>query len=91
MLPTTKGKLVAPGRTFRQASEDYMAEKLKRLRNAVHRRQWRYSLETFAYPVIGDLDVSRRAFDLPVATGTDNVRSNSPNRRSRRCTLTPSS
>ena len=44
--------------TFEQASEDYMAMKLKRLRNEVHRRQWRYSLETFAYPVLGRIPVN---------------------------------
>jgi integrase len=46
------------GMTFEQAAEDYMATKLKRLRNEVHRRQWRYSLETFAYPVIGLMPVA---------------------------------
>jgi integrase len=35
-----------------------MAEKLTRLRSEVHRQQWRYSLETFAYPIIGDMPVA---------------------------------
>ena len=40
-----------------------MQEKLKRLRNAVHRAQWRYTLETYAYPIIGDMEVA--AVDTP--------------------------
>lgn len=47
------------GPTFEEAAEAYMAEKLKRLRSEVHRRQWRYSLEAFAYPVIGRKPVAR--------------------------------
>ncbi|MDQ2955141.1 MAG: Arm DNA-binding domain-containing protein, partial [Pseudomonadota bacterium] len=46
------------GPTFREAAEKYMAEKLTRLRSEVHRQQWRYSLETFAYPIIGDMPVA---------------------------------
>ena len=46
------------GPTFREAAEKYMDEKLKRLRSEVHRKQWRYSLETFAYPIIGDMPVA---------------------------------
>src|SRR5688572_29628613 len=57
-LPTTKGKVVAPGRTFREAAEIYMDERLKRFRSATHREQWRYTLEAFAYPVLGNMDVA---------------------------------
>ena len=47
-LPVTRGRHASPGRPFREAAESYMAEKLKRLRNAVHRAQWRFTLETLA-------------------------------------------
>ena len=54
--------IVAPskkqGLTFQECAEKYMDEKLKRLRSDVHRKQWRYSLETFAYPVIGQKSVA---------------------------------
>ncbi|MCV0387400.1 MAG: integrase arm-type DNA-binding domain-containing protein [Nitrobacter sp.] len=46
------------GLTFQEAAEAYMADKLKRLRNEVHRKQWRYSLETFAYPIIGNMPIA---------------------------------
>lgn len=47
----TKKIVVAPspGPTFEEAAESYMVEKLRRLRSEVHRRQWHYSLEKFAY------------------------------------------
>jgi hypothetical protein len=55
----TKGAAVAPtAPTFRQAAEAYMENKLRRLRSDVHRKQWRYTLEHFAYPIIGDIPVS---------------------------------
>jgi integrase len=57
-LPITRDRYLPPGRAFREAAESYMAEKLKRLRNAVHRAQWRFTLETYAYPVIGNMDVA---------------------------------
>ena len=54
--------IVAPskkqGPTFQECAEKYMDEKLRRLRSEVHRKQWRYSLETFAYPVIGQKSVA---------------------------------
>jgi integrase len=46
------------GPTFREMAEKYMDAKLKRLRSEVHRKQWRYSLETFAYPIIGEMSVA---------------------------------
>lgn len=46
------------GPTFEQAAEEYMADKLKRLRSEVHRRQWRYTLEAYAYPIIGAVPVA---------------------------------
>jgi integrase len=48
----------ASGPTFREAAEAYMDEKLKLLRNPVHRQQWRSSLQRFAYPIIGDLSAA---------------------------------
>ena len=46
------------GPTFRETADKYMDEKLRRLRSEVHRKQWRYTLETFAYPIIGDMPVA---------------------------------
>lgn len=45
--------------TFEQAAEAYMADKLKHLRNDVHRHQWRQTLQDYAYPVIGDMPVAK--------------------------------
>jgi integrase len=44
--------------TFELAAEAYMVDKLKRLRSDVHRHQWRQTLETYAYPIIGDMPVA---------------------------------
>jgi hypothetical protein len=44
--------------TFEQAAETYMADKLKRLRSSTHRHQWRGTLETYAYPIIGSKSVA---------------------------------
>ena len=49
---------VAPGRIFREAAEEYMDEKLKPLRSDKHRAQWRFTLASYAYPIIGDMDVA---------------------------------
>jgi integrase len=46
------------GVTFEDAAEKYMADKLKRLRSATHRGQWRTTLERFAYPVIGQMPIA---------------------------------
>src|SRR3954465_2323040 len=48
----------AKGRTFRQVAEDLLPQKEAGWRNAVHRKQWRVSLATYVYPVLGDLPVS---------------------------------
>jgi integrase len=49
--------LAAPKRklspTFEEVAETFMAERLKRLRNELHRRQWHQTLEQYAYPIIG--------------------------------------
>jgi integrase len=44
--------------TFEQVAEAYMADRLKRLRSEVHRHQWRQTLETYAYPIIGGTPVA---------------------------------
>ncbi len=45
--------------TFRAAAEACIADKAAGWRNAKHAKQWAATLETYAYPVIGDMDVSR--------------------------------
>lgn len=45
------------GVTFRQAAESYIAAHADSWRNAKHRQQWRNTLETYAYPEIGDMPV----------------------------------
>src|SRR4051795_5173380 len=48
----------AKGRTFREVAEEYIARNEAGWRNAKHRQQWRNTLATYAYPVIGDLPVA---------------------------------
>ncbi|TYO84179.1 tyrosine-type recombinase/integrase [Oceanicella actignis] len=43
--------------TFAEAAERYLADKLKGLTNDKHRAQWRATLETYAFPALGALDV----------------------------------
>ncbi len=45
-------------RTFRDVAEEYMALRQGEWRNAKHREQWRQSLATYAFPVIGHLPVA---------------------------------
>lgn len=44
--------------TFRKASEKYIAAHKSSWKNAKHAAQWTSTLETYAYPVIGDLPVA---------------------------------
>lgn len=44
--------------TFRQAVEDYDAEKAVEFRSALHRKQWRASLDRHAIPSLGAITVS---------------------------------
>jgi integrase len=44
--------------TFRQAAESYIKSHRDGWRNAKHADQWRATLETYAYPIIGRLPVS---------------------------------
>lgn len=45
------------GLTFRQAGADYIASQREGWKNAKHAQQWENTLDTYAYPVIGDVDV----------------------------------
>ena len=46
------------GITFKAAAEAHIAAHSDGWRNAKHRQQWSSTLETYAYPVIGDLPVA---------------------------------
>jgi integrase len=48
----------ARGRTFREVAEEYVTRKEAAWRNEKHRRQWRQTLGSYTYPVLGDLPVS---------------------------------
>jgi integrase len=50
--------------TFKKCAEDYIAEKEAGWRNEKHRAQWSATLETYAYPIFGNLPVA--AVDLPL-------------------------
>jgi hypothetical protein len=43
--------------TFREASDAYITAHTPGWRNAKHAQQWRNTLETYAYPLLGDLPV----------------------------------
>ncbi|EHH10619.1 putative phage integrase [Mesorhizobium amorphae CCNWGS0123] len=45
--------------TFKQASERYIAAHSAGWKNAKHAEQWKNTLETYAWPVIGDLPVAK--------------------------------
>jgi integrase len=44
--------------TFRDCARRYIEAHAKGWRNGKHRQQWRNTLETYAYPVVGDLPVA---------------------------------
>ena len=44
--------------TFQQIAEAYLADHEKSWSNPVHRAQWRSTLSTYAYPVIGTMAVA---------------------------------
>lgn len=54
----------ALGDTFRVVAEAFITSRESEWRNAKHRYQWRQSLVSFAYPVMGDVPVS----DVDTAT-----------------------
>src|SRR5262249_15045160 len=49
-----KGGAAPVGQTFRDVAQRYMAEKAKEWKSAVHREQWRSSLDSYAYPLLGN-------------------------------------
>jgi len=55
-VPSTEGITRNP--TFRFAAKEFLAFKEKEWKNRKHRQQWRNTLATYAYPVIGDMDVA---------------------------------
>jgi integrase len=50
--------------TFAQAAESFIAGNASKWRNAAHTQQWPATLETYVYPIIGNLSVS--AIDVPL-------------------------
>jgi integrase len=50
--------------TFKKCAEDFIAEKEAGWRNEKHRGQWSTTLETYVYPIFGNLPVA--AVDLPL-------------------------
>jgi integrase len=48
----------AKGRTFREVAEDFIGRNEAGWRNQKHRQQWRNTLATYVYPVIGELPVA---------------------------------
>jgi integrase len=48
----------AKGRTFREVAEEFMGRNEAALRNAKHRQQWRNTLASYVYPVLGELPVA---------------------------------
>jgi hypothetical protein len=55
IIPAAPKRHSAP--TFEQIAEAYMADRLKRLRSAIHRHQWRQTLVDYAYPILGAMPV----------------------------------
>ncbi|MEI7610279.1 MAG: integrase arm-type DNA-binding domain-containing protein [Rhodospirillaceae bacterium] len=54
----------ARAKTFRQCAEAYIESHQAGWRSAKHRYQWAATLQTYAYPVLGDVPV--QAVDLPL-------------------------
>jgi integrase len=49
---------IAKGPTFREMAEDFIGRNEAGWRNAKHRQQWRNTLQTYAYPALGELPVA---------------------------------
>jgi integrase len=49
---------VAKGRTFRECAAEFIERNRAGWRNAKHRQQWVNTLQTYAYPTLGELPVS---------------------------------
>ena len=47
------------GITFKAVAEDYIAANQDGWRNAKHRQQWQNTLDTYVFPIIGDLPVAK--------------------------------
>lgn len=56
-------RAAAARRTFREAAEAFLADKAGEWSNPKHRAQWRATLATYAYPVLGGLPVSTIAME----------------------------
>lgn len=48
----------AKGRTFREVADEFTGRNEAGWRNAKHRQQWRNTLATYVYPILGELPVS---------------------------------
>ena len=46
------------GKKFRECALDFIERNRAGWRNAKHRQQWQNTLETYAYPILGELPVS---------------------------------
>ena len=55
-IPAAPKRASSP--SFEEVAEAYMADRLKRLRSEIHRRQWRQTLLDYAYPIIGKMPVN---------------------------------
>jgi hypothetical protein len=64
---TERGRTTAKIKTFKQAAEALIESKRPGWRNAKHAAQWRSTLETYAYPKLGALDV--QAVDTDAVLG----------------------
>ena len=53
----------ATAKTFEECARAYIEDKKGQWKNHKHRAQWLSTLETYAFPIIGKMDVS--AIDLP--------------------------
>lgn len=60
----TRAALLVSSTTFKQEAEDYIKRRRAGWKNAKHAAQWSSTLETYAYPTIGDL--SPAAIDTPL-------------------------
>jgi integrase len=56
----------AKGRTFREAADEFIGRNEAGWRNAKHRQQWRNTLATYVYPVLGELLVAAIDTELVV-------------------------
>ena len=56
-IPVAPKRHLSP--TFEEVAEAYMADRLKRLRSEIHRRQWRQSLRDYCFPIIGKMPVNQ--------------------------------